>query len=130
DKSRNEQQVRNLQMRQTWIEEEIEAIANEHSVSLDDAFKSFVYGLLFDVDYDAIQPDEIVDGGSDKQLDIIRIDDDPDTSSAHIHIVQCKKTTDGFSPNILIQMRNGLSWIFERPRSDYSSLSNQLLVNK
>jgi hypothetical protein len=34
------------------------------------------------------------------------------------------KYTDGFSSNALIQMRNGLNWIFNKPRSDLVHISN------
>jgi hypothetical protein len=123
-------EVRNLQMRQTWIAEQIESIKNSYNYeTLGEAFQALVISLLFDLDYESIQPEEIVDGGQDKQIDIIRIDDDDEQGYAHIHIVQAKNT-EGFSSNTLIEMRNGLSWVFERPKSEYQGLENTAFVNK
>jgi len=85
--------------------------------------------LIFDVDYSAILPDEIVDATQDKQIDVIRIEEDARSGQAHIHIIQAKNSP-GFSSNTLIQMKNGLDWVFSRPRAEYSQLSNRRLVNK
>ncbi len=38
-------------------------------------------------------------------------------------IIQAKKT-DGFSSNVAIQIRNGLDWIFERPKTELQGLKN------
>lgn len=128
DQSQTE--VRNLQMRKTWIDEQVESIKDTYNYgNLGEAFEALVISLLFDLDYESIQPEEIVDGGHDKQIDIIRIDEDDEQGSAHIHLVQTKNT-EGFSSNVIIKMRNGLSWIFERPKSEYQRLENTAFVNK
>lgn len=63
-------EVRNLKIRQTWIDEKVEDIQRQHGYeSIGDAFASLTYSLIFDVDYDAIELDEIVDGKQDKQID-------------------------------------------------------------
>ncbi len=93
------------------------------------AFQSFVTAMLFNVDYEDIQPEEIVDGGFDKQIDVIRVEDDDAKGSAHIHIIQAKNTG-GFSSNTLIQMANGLSWIFERPMVEVNTLENNKFRDK
>lgn len=130
EQSKGEEQVRNLRLRQTWISEQVEAVKEQIGYSSDgEAFQALAYGLLFDLDYESVQPDEIVDGGQDKQVDIIRIDDDQENTTAHIHVVQAK-FTNGFSSNTLIQLRNGLEWIFERPKSEYRDLANIAFVNK
>jgi len=123
-------EVSNLRMRQTWIAEQVESIKNLFNYeTLGEAFQALVISILFNFDYESIQPEEIVDGGQDKQIDIIRIDDDDEQGYAHIHLVQAKNTK-GFSSNVLIEMRNGLSWVFERPKSEYQSLENAAFVNK
>lgn len=122
--------VRNLRIRQTWLEEQTAQIRQDYGYKGDDeAFEALALSLLFDLDYEAISPDEIVDGGQDKQIDIIRIEDDEDRGVANIYIIQAKATP-GFSSTTVVQLRNGLSWIFERPRSEYSKLDNKALANK
>ena len=124
------QSIKNLEICRTWLLEELEDIKTEYGYSAqDDAFQALVVSLLFNVDYDAIEPEEIVDGGRDKQIDIIRIDEDDARGIATISIVQAKATS-GFSSNTLIQMRNGLDWIFQRPKVAYEKLGNPALVNK
>jgi hypothetical protein len=126
----DQESVKNLNIRRTWIKEQVAHIKDQYDYqSVGEAFQALVFSLLFDVDYDAILPEEIVDGGQDKQIDIIKIDDDEGRGYAHIYIIQAKNTA-GFSSNTLIQMRNGLSWIFERPRSDYHNIGNHAFANK
>ncbi len=64
---------------------------------------------------------DIVDGGQDKQIDAIKIEDSSD--EATIYITQIK-SEDNFSSNSIIQIRNGLKWIFEKRIADIDQLSN------
>lgn len=125
-----ESAVRNLTIRQTWLEDQVADILSQYDCERPhEAFQALAMGLLFDLDYDAIQPYEIVGGGQEKQIDVIRIDDDQDRGFAHIHIMQAKYRR-GFGSNTVIMIRNGLDWIFERPRTEYEALDNQALVNR
>lgn len=117
-------------MRQTRIEEKAEYLKTEYEFeSVDKSFMAMAVAVLLDLDYDAIPPEEIVDGGYDKQIDVIRIEDDPNNGSAYIHILQTKNAR-GFKSTALVQMKNGLDWLFEKPRAEYSRLDNRPLVNK
>jgi hypothetical protein len=60
-------------------------------------------------------------GGQDKQIDTISIVQDDE--EALIYIIN-GKNTDSFSSNALIQMRNGLDWIFNKPKADVQTLTN------
>lgn len=122
--------VQNIQIQQTTLEEKVQQIQALHGLSSEDkAFQALAVSLLFDVDYGSILPDEIVDATQDKQIDVIRIEEDSRAGQAHIHIIQAKNSP-GFSSNTLIQMRNGLGWIFSRPKAELETLSNSRFVNK
>lgn len=133
-KDQSEAEIRNLAMRQTYLEEAVQDIILNGGYTFkgcaeDQAFQMLVMRLLFDMDYDSILPEEIVDGGQDKQIDIIRIENNERENFAHIHIIQTKYRN-GFGSNELIGIRNGLTWIFEKPRVEYHGLKNQALINK
>lgn len=115
--------VQNIKIRQTWIEEEIEKCAKELNLKEDDGFLYLVSSLLMDCSYADIEVEDVVDGGGDKQIDLIHIEDDQDKGHADILILQAKNAT-GFSSNTVIQIRNGMDWIFERPKSDLATLKN------
>ena len=86
--------------------------------------------LLFNVDYDAIEPERVVDGGRDKQIDIIRIDEDD--APWHCHNQYC--TGKGYirlqfkyaDPN---EKRTGLDIPTSKGRI-WERLGNPALVNK
>ena len=122
--------VKNIDFCRTWLTEEIDDVMVEYAyASADDAFEALTAGLVFGIDYDAILPDEIVDGPQDKHVDIIRIDEDPSRGTARIGIIQAKRVP-GFSSNSVVYLKNGLGWLFERPKADYEKLRNQPLINK
>ena len=60
-------------------------------------------------------------------MDVFAIEEQAD--SADIYIVQTKYT-DSFSSNALVQLGNGLRWVFQRPRKDLDSLANTALRDK
>lgn len=121
--------VDNIKIRQTWIEEEIDKCANELGEPKDTAFLFFVASLLLDCSPEDIDAEDIVDGGQDKQIDFIHIEDDQDKGHAQITIIQSKNAK-SFSSNVVVQLKNGLDWIFERPKSEINRLGNSLFKNK
>ncbi len=75
----------------------------------------------------AFDPIDVVDGGQDKQMDVFTIEEQGD--SADVFILQTK-FTDSFSSNVLVQLGNGLKWVFQRPRKDLDTLTNTALRDK
>jgi len=121
--------VDNIKIRQTWIGEETDAIASDMNVSNDDAFMLLSGSILLDCPADEIIAEDIVDGGQDKQIDFIHIEDDQDKGYASIIIAQCKNGN-GFSSNIAIQIKNGLDWVFEVPKSEIENIPNTTFKQK
>jgi len=115
--------VDNIKIRQTWIEEEVEALSSEMEIIEDEAFMLLSGSILLNCPADEIIAEDIVDGGQDKQIDFIHVEDDQEKGHAEITIVQCKNSN-GFSSNIAIQIRNGLDWIFEVPKKEVENIAN------
>lgn len=115
--------IDNIKIRQTWIEEEAERCAKELGESADVGFLYLASSLLLDCAPTDIEEEDIVDGGQDKQIDLIHIEDDPEKGHADITIIQAKGTG-SFGSNIAIQIRNGLDWIFERKKAELKGIKN------
>ena len=115
-------------LRKQMVEDRISTIAELLDIDKDKAFLRYVYAVLFSTRYDDenIESD-IVDGGDDKQFDIIRIDEEPD--QATIHLVQVKNSPK-FSGTSVVRMRDGLDWVFKKPEAKYKSLPNTDLAVK
>jgi hypothetical protein len=116
-------------LRQSIVEDRIEGLVGVVAPTADECFLRFVFSIVANVSYDELDPTDVVDGGQDKQLDVVIVDEDANAGTASVRILQTKNS-DSFSSNALIQMANGLAWIFERPRSEYEQLANQLLVQR
>jgi hypothetical protein len=110
-----------MSLRQSLIEERVAQVQSEMSLPPDEAFERFSHATYTGISLHAFDPADLVDGSQDKQIDLITIVEDD--GEADIFILSTK-FTEGFSSNALIQVRNGLNWIFNKPRADIASISN------
>ena len=116
-----------MHLRQQIIESRVDEIAEQLSISADEAFLRFGHSLIVGRSLHAFDNDDLTEGGQDKQIDVITIEDDGD--SADVWILQAKHSP-SFESNMLIQMGNGLNWLLERPRAEISRLANTNLRDK
>ncbi len=91
------------------------------------AFLRLSHSIVTGRSIHAFDESDLVDGGQDKQIDIITIDENDE--EATVYIIQAKNT-DSFSSNALIQMHNGLDWIFNKRQADLKQLSNTKFRDK
>lgn len=106
----------------------LEEILDDFGTESED-FLRWIYDLLFGLDEDEIPTDELIEGSGEKQLDVIRVEDDVENRKAHIHIVQAKKTS-GFAANVVVLIANGLSTVLETKKADVAKLKNKVLSEK
>ena len=111
-----------MNLRQQIVQSNIEKTAQHFSLPSDAAFVRLAHSLITDQSVHAFEESDLVDGGQDKQIDVITIVDEND--EAFIYILQVKNSQ-SFESNVLIQMRNGLKWIFTKPRTDVETVSNK-----
>ena len=116
-----------MSLKQQIIEDRVESLAKMLGVDHDEAFLRFSHSLVTGRSVHNLDPADLVEGGQDKQLDVITIDDQ--AANADVYILQCKNST-GFSSNALIQLGNGLQWLFDRPRAEVLTLGNAALRDK
>ncbi|MCC6579797.1 MAG: AIPR family protein [Phycisphaeraceae bacterium] len=118
-----------MSLRQQIITDRIEEIASILKLPNNDAaFLRLSHSIITGQSIHAFDDPDLVDGGQDKQIDTITIED-RDGDEATVYIIQAKNT-DSFSSNALIQMRNGLNWIFNKPKSDLQELTNTKFRDK
>jgi hypothetical protein len=116
-----------MNLRQQIVRDRVEQIAGNLKVSEDLAFLRLAHSLLVDQSIHAFDDNDLVEGGQDKQIDVITIEQD--SEEATIYILQAKSSA-SFSSNFLIQMGNGLDWIFNKPRSEVKKLANMKLRDR
>lgn len=110
-----------MTIRQQILEDHIEKTASKLGIPKDEAFLIFGHSLFTDKSIHSFDPNDNVDGGMDKQLDGITIQDDGD--EATIYITQIKNE-DTFSSNRIIHIANGLKWMFSKSKADVDTLIN------
>jgi hypothetical protein len=116
-----------MNLRQQIIQDRAEALAGQLHIDIDVAFMRLVHSLVTGKSTHDFDPNDVVDDGQDKQMDLITIEEDDE--STDVYVIQSKHTT-SFSSNALIQLHNGLSWLFERSRKDIDTLANKALRDK
>src|ERR1051325_10456461 len=96
--------------REQLILDRISNIKDAHGVVEDTAFLRYVYSMVFNTRYDDPRiEDDTVDGSADKGIDIIRIDED--RGQAFVTVLQVKNTH-GFGGTNMVQLKDGLDWLF------------------
>ncbi|MCK4478077.1 AIPR family protein [Candidatus Bathyarchaeota archaeon] len=110
-----------MNLRQQIIQDHIAKTTKLLNAEENLAFLRFAHSLITGISVHSFDLDDFVDGGQDKQIDIITIDEAGDR--ADVYILQVKNT-DSFSSNALIQIRNGLNWVFNKTRKDVLTLKN------
>ena len=116
-----------LNQKKQVIDDQIAEIQESMGISEEVAFLRYVYSVLFNTVHD--NPDfdsDLIDGGDDKQFDLIHIEEND--RQATVHLVQVKNS--GFKGTPIVQMRDGLDWIFKKPEQRYKNIKNKDLVVK
>ena len=120
----------NIQICQTTLAEKTDALEQQYKYKRkSDAFLALAVGIVLGIEPEDIEEEEIIEGSGEKQIDFIRIEDNPDSSSASIKILQVKQEK-GFKSNTVILLKNGIDWIFSKPQREYEKLINQKFKNK
>lgn len=116
-----------MTLRQQLISDRVANLTSTIGIPQDQAFERFVHSLVTGQSVHSLDPADWVDGSQDKQIDLISIEEEDD--AAEIFIISAK-FTGGFSSNAIVLMRNGLGWIFSRPRSELAGISNEPFRDK
>lgn len=115
-------------VRKVFLDERIDRIAKSQEIDKPTAFLNYIYSVLFNRDIDDIDYEDIIEGSQEKQIDIIHISEENE-SSVTIDIIQCKYEN-GFSSNALVNLKNGINWVLKSPEESYSKIKNYSLVAK
>lgn len=118
-----------MPLRKSIIDDRLEECCESFGDDRDVAFTKLVHSIIQNCDYDDLQPEDFVEGGEDKQMDALSLDEDAVTGLADVLILQTKNT-DSFSSSALTLLGNGLSWVFEKNKAQYQTLKNIRLVRK
>jgi len=111
-----------MDIRQQIVQDQIEKLNETVNLNSEDkAFQIFAHCLFTDTSVYSFDPNDDVDGGQDKQIDNITIDQKDGEGTIFITQIKNEKS---FSSNSLIQIRNGLNWIFNKKKADIQTLSN------
>jgi len=116
-----------VNLRQQIVETEQLKVSENLNLDSDTAFLRFGHSLVTGISINSFDEEDYVDGGQDKQIDVISIDEQG--GEATVYIIQ-SKNTNSFESNIIIQMRNGLNWIFAKPKKDVEGISNNKFKDK
>ncbi|MGQ0604384.1 MAG: hypothetical protein ACT4QE_22100 [Anaerolineales bacterium] len=117
-----------LQLYRSTIEDKIERIKPNFNNDTHEAFLRFVFSLVTGHGYDGLEPEDIIDGSGEYQIDALHID----TNNQEQVVVTLIQVTysESLSSTKLIKMHAGLDYLLRQQRSIYSSLSNTALKDK
>lgn len=116
-----------MNQRQQIVQERVQDLSGVLGLTDPEAFMRFAYAVIAQEDAERVDSADIVDGGGDKQIDVLSILEDED--EATVFIVQAK-FSDGFPMGELVKMANGLDWLFSRNLADVEGLVNKAFADR
>ncbi len=117
-----------LHLYRSTIEDRIEKIKEENGKNTHESFLKFIFYLVTGKNFLELEPEDIIDGSGEYQIDALHID----TSSEEQSIVTVLQVTfsDSLSSSKLITLGTGLDYLLRQPKAIYSNLSNNKLRDK
>ena len=67
-----------MNLRQQLIKDRVDSVAGQLKITVDEAFMRLAHSLVTFKSVLAFEPNDIVDGGQDKQMDVISIEEGAD----------------------------------------------------
>jgi hypothetical protein len=117
-----------MSIRQALVDDYVETAKIKLGIKKNDlAFLRQTHSLITGTSLFDFEKQDIVDGGHDKQIDLISIEESD--GCATIYIIQAKYTQ-SFQSDIIIKLNNGLNWLFATKREDYGKLKNKRFVDR
>lgn len=117
-----------MNLRQQIVDSNIESTKSKLRITDDSkAFVIFGHSLFTDKSIYSFDDNDNVDGGQDKQIDGITIEDKGGEGFVYISQV---KNQESFSSNAIIKIRNGLNWIFNKKHSEIKTLTNLKFMDR
>jgi hypothetical protein len=117
-----------MSLQQENVQDRIEELANELNISEEQAFVRLINYYLSDQSVYDFSPFDFVDGGQDKMLDSISYIEEANGDTS-IYIIRARNIG-SFQPGSLVRFKDGLSWIFDKPKAELGKLKNQKLHDK
>jgi len=111
------------------IEDRVEKIADDLGIDTHNALLRLAFSLITGLAYEELEPEDLVDGSGEYQIDVLHIDDYSTEGTAVVTIIQ-GTFSESLSSTKLIKMHAGLDYLNNRRKAEYSKLSNQLLREK
>ncbi len=117
-----------LNLYKSTIEDRVNKIAESFDGDTHVAFLRLIFYLVTGHGYDELEPEDMVDGHGEYQIDCLHIDTSSD-SRAVVTIIQAT-FSESLSSTRLIKLHTGLDYLFEQPKAKYATLSNTTLRDR
>lgn len=88
-----------------------------------DAFLRLIFYLTTGLGYSDLEPEDIIDGQGEYQIDVMHIDDSGTENQVTVTIIQVT-FSESLSSSRLIRLHTGLDYLIHQPRAEYQKLSN------
>lgn len=118
-----------IKLYQSTIEDRVNKLAKNYGANKHEAFLRLVFYLVTGKGYDDLEPEDLIDGGGDYQIDALHIDDSSAENQATITLIQAT-FSESMSSTKLVRMHVGLDYLLQKPKAAYSVLMNKSLAAK
>jgi len=118
-----------IKLYKSTIEDRVNKLAVNYDGDAHEAFLRLVFYLVTGKGYDDLEPEDLVDGAGEYQIDSLHIDDSSAENQATVTLIQAT-FADSLSSTKLVKIHAGLDYLVQQPKSAYSALMNKSLARK
>ncbi len=118
----------NLRLYKSTIEDRIEYLKPSYS-NTHETFLRLIFYLVTGHSYDDLEPEDIIDGHGEYQIDALHIDTGNSEEFVTVTLIQVTYSN-SLSSTKLIKMHAGLDYLLRQPKNIYTRLTNSALKDK
>lgn len=111
------------------VEDKVHKMASQYGGDPHEAFLRLIFYLVTGFGYADLEPEDIIDGHGEYQIDALHIDTSRREDYATVTLIQVT-FSDSLSSTKLIKMHAGLDYLLQQPKAIYSKLSNPALRDR
>ena len=118
-----------LKLYRSTVEDRVESLKDKYNGDAHEAFLRLIFYLVTGHGYDDLEPEDIIDGHGEYQIDVLHIDTSRRENYGVVTLLQVT-FSDRLSSTKLIKMHAGLDYLLKQPKSIYLTVGNAALRDK
>lgn len=116
-------------MGRSIVEDRIERLSDENGYDTHESMARLVFYLSTGKGYEDLEPEDLIDGHGEYQIDVLHIDEASSESTVIVTVLQVTYS-ESLSSTRLVKLHAGLDYLLRQPKAEFERLSNVALRDR